>query len=176
MTHQRTEVLIGKIIEAHGLRGELLVHVFSHSADFLDRLREVGLGSDTQKPESFFTVEKHRPHRRGFLLKLRSVDDRTAAEGLNKKFVFIDSSLLVSEPGERLYLREILGFTVYDSGTPVGVIEGFSSNGPQDLLVVRSEGSPRTWEIPFVAAFLIDIDFNEKKVLMKLPPGLMEED
>jgi ribosomal 30S subunit maturation factor RimM len=48
----------------------------------------------------------------------------------------------------------------------------FSSNGPQDLLVVDYKGNKV--DIPFVEAFISKIDFELQIVSMNLPPGLIE--
>ena len=54
----------------------------------------------------------------------------------------------------------------------LGEIVGFSSNGPQDLLVVEANG--KTVEIPFVDAFIKKIDFKHQSVVMELPEGLFK--
>lgn len=165
--------LVGKIIEAHGLKGEVFVHVFTREAAWVSRIKFVGLGISNTKADRKYQVQAAKKHRQGLVLRLQGVEDRNASEALEKQFIFIDPTLLVSQKGEAIYLHEIAGFTVFDQGLEIGPIEGFSSNGPQDLLVVRHLDS-REVEIPFVEAFLVDIDFENKKVLMNLPPGLVE--
>ncbi len=167
--------LVGKIIEAYGLKGELFVHVLSKEFLWINKIKAVSLGLTTEAPEREYQVTRAAPHRHGVALRLAGVDDRNKAEAIEKQFVFIAADLLVSRKGEAIYLNEILGFTVVDDEKALGPIEGFSSNGPQDLLVVRLNAA-RLVEIPFVEAFLVDIDFQNKKVLMNLPPGLVEED
>lgn len=166
--------LVGKIIEAHGLKGEVFVHIFSKEAPWLKQIKTIGLGPTTTKSEREYEVTKASPHRHGIILKFKGVDDRNASEAIEKQFLFIDADHLVSKKGEAIYLKEIEGFEVFDQDKSVGKIEGFSSNGPQDLLVVVTPDE-REVEIPFVEAFLVDIDFEAKKVLMNLPPGLVED-
>jgi ribosomal 30S subunit maturation factor RimM len=82
---------------------------------------------------------------------------------------------LVSEEGETIFLNEILHFELIDTqSTYRGIIEGFSSNGLQDLLQVKVKDQDRIVEIPFVKEFISEIQFEEKKVLMSLPPGIWE--
>jgi len=66
----------------------------------------------------------------------------------------------------------VKGFKVYDKGTLVGKIIGFSSNNAQDLLIV--ETSNKEVEIPFVQAFVVKMDSKNKKIEMDLPEGLVE--
>ena len=167
---------VGKIQEAHGLKGELFVHLFAKQADWLPDLKEVSVGPNPETPSTIHRVARAKLHSKGLILQLEGFADRTQAETLLKQFVFIEEALLVSRKGQPIYLREILGFTVSEQGHDIGVIEAFSSNGPQDLLVVRKNASRTIVEIPFVDAFLIEIDFQAKKVLMQLPAGLIDEE
>ena len=52
----------------------------------------------------------------------------------------------------------------------VGTVLSLSSNGPQDLLVVGE----REFLIPFVEAFILEIDFPNRKIFMDLPEGLLD--
>lgn len=140
----------------------------------MKKLKQVSLGLTTTDPARVYAVQRATARRDGIILLLEGCTSRNDAESLEKQFVFIDQKLLVSQKGEAIFLNEILNFTVLDGDKVIGPIEGFSSNGPQDLLVVRT-GAGLNVEIPFVEAFLRDIDFAGKKVLMDLPPGLVEE-
>jgi 16S rRNA processing protein RimM len=108
------------------------------------------------------------------LLSLKSISDRTAAEKLIGNLVSIPSNLLKSKKGEMIFLSEILNFKVFDGKNEVGEIISFSSNGPQDLLVVK--GEKHQSEIPFVEAFIKKIDYENRLIKMDLPEGLINLD
>lgn len=91
----------------------------------------------------------------------------------------IDGDHLISQPGEVIYLSEIDGFEVLQRDEmlqgdprPLGRIIGFSSNGAQDLL--RIENSKGVFEAPFVSAFIVKIDFLERKIFVNFPSGLQD--
>ena len=84
----------------------------------------------------------------------------------------IPKKILVSRKGDTPYLIEIMGFEVFDQEQIIGVVQNFSSNTEQDLLVVESP--IRFFEIPFVEAFIDSIDYENKKIFMKIPEGLLE--
>lgn len=106
---------------------------------------------------------------RVFLLHFEGIEDRSLAETLNQKELELSGDVLISGPKERIFLAEILDFQLVDSnGNPLGRIRSFSSNGPQDLLVLDSGD-----EIPFVQDFLISIDWETSQVRMNLPEGLL---
>ncbi|GIL17484.1 MAG: ribosome maturation factor RimM [Oligoflexia bacterium] len=167
--------LVGKIKDPHGLGGEVVVLIFSGQADWKNRLKTCLLSkSETLSgPSQEMAIERIKGHKLGLQIKFKNIQNRNQSEALVGQFFYIPSDLLISRKGETIYLREILHFQVIDETVgSVGLITDFSSNGPQDLLVV-TEGQKK-YEIPFVQAFIKKISFEEKTVYMSLPPGLLE--
>ena len=165
---------MGKIKDAHGLRGELFVLLFAKEAPWLASLKRVALASSDAGPFQSFDVAGAQVHKEGLILRLKGLHDRTQAEALRGLLFYIPAELLISHDGDTIFLREIEDFQVTNRGEFFGRICGFSSNGPQDLLIVEKEG--RKTEIPFVEAFLLEIDFSAKTVRMDLPEGLWGDD
>jgi 16S rRNA processing protein RimM len=160
--------------DAHGLRGELYIRLEAKSADWLTD--DLTLRLDKESGGSFdFTVERAKPFKDGLIVKLEGVGDRTAAEGWKRAQVSIPSELLVAEPGERVFLDQLLHFTVLDSGKTIGKVVGFSTNGAQDLLNVQLP-SGREALVPLVDDYLEGLDFDKNEIHMTLPPGLLEVD
>lgn len=169
---ENEKIKIGKITDAHGIKGELFVFVFSQDISWLKKISEIDL-SKSNKTETF-KVMKAKPHKKGFICTLEGFLDRNKAEEYIGFEVSVDSSYFVSKNGEALFLREILNFEVLDKNLGfVGVIKHFSSNGIQDLLVVERKDKSLI-EIPFVKEFVSKIDFAQQKMNMDLPVGLIE--
>lgn len=167
--------LVGKIKEAHGLRGEFYVLIFSGDISWLSELKNFQL-QNPQSQESFdFKKIKAKAFKKGFILSVEGIPDRTQAEKFHGFNFLIPNELLVSKPGETIYLSEIENFKVKDlTGVELGTITGFSSNTVQDLLIV--EGPAGRAEIPFVEAFLKEINFEGQFLVMDLPEGLFDLD
>lgn len=165
--------LVGKVREAHGLKGDLYILILSGDITWAKRMKSFYLKSKTSEETLTFTVERTKPFKKGFIVKAQEVADRTAAEQLEHFEFYIDEDLLVSKPGETIYLSEILNFNLKDVEQNIlGQIVGFSSNGVQDLLVVEMDG--RKVEVPFVDDFIKKIDFKHTSVVMDLPEGLLD--
>ncbi len=164
--------VVGKIKEAHGLKGESYIILFAKTADWLKNAKTLALGKTPEVAEKVTTFRKTRELPGALILQFEGISDRTQAEALLGQFVFIDEELLVSGKGETIYLKEILGFQVYDKDKLIGEIQSITSNGAQDLLVV----GVKEHLIPFVEAFLQDLDFDKRRIVMDLPEGLISED
>jgi 16S rRNA processing protein RimM len=160
-------ICVGQIAKPQGLRGELFFYATAGEAGWLEKGLQLRVGKNPADAK-VFELERFKAHKTGFIIKLKGCEDRNQSEALAKDQVYIDSQNFVSEPGERIFLRELLGFKVTDQARDLGPITDFSSNGPQDLLVVGKN------LIPFVSDFLKEIDYQNKVVSMTLPEGLCE--
>lgn len=164
---------IGKIKEARGLAGELYVLIFSREAPWAADLKKFALSDSDQGPFQEFSVVSLREQKEGIVVKVKGLQTRTQAEALVGNLFYISKDHFVSKKGDAIFLHEILGFQVQSFQQIVGEIVDFSSNGPQDLLVVKRQD--QIVEIPFVEAFLKKIDFENRQVMMELPEGLWED-
>ena len=169
-------VKVGKVKDAHGIRGELFLVFFGGEADWIDELDSIRLVNDLGEPDpKNFAIKSVRPHKNGMILKSADIKDRNMAETLKGRVIEIPEELLISEKGESIYLREILGFVVHTKAQgAVGPVTGFSSNVVQDLLVVKAKNG--VFEIPFVKDFVETIDYDAKTIHMILPVGLLGEE
>lgn len=172
--------LVGKVKEAHGLRGDLYVLLFAAAPEDVVDLEVAVLGAlpprgeaRSENPGPVLRLEKCKPYKDGVIVKFAGCDDRTAAEKWRGQGFFVSAELFEKEDENVLDLEELRGFAVKDEGGAVlGEIVGFSSNGVQDLLVVAHAGGQA--EIPFVEEFLVDLDVEGRAVVMSLPEGLFD--
>jgi 16S rRNA processing protein RimM len=163
---------VGKLLRAHSLQGELFLFLFSGTADWYNPEMEIGTATlPEMEPHEFYKIMSLKKHKDGFIIKLGGIWDRDQSERLSKKFVFIHKNYLESKRGELPFLHEFLNFVVFDKNKAVGRVTGFSSNGAQDLLVVTQ--SEKSFEIPLVDAFILEINYQSKTIHFDLPEGLI---
>ncbi len=166
------KVKVGKIKDAHSLKGELYFLSFSGEISWLEDLPKVYLESQNQEIKEY-QLTKVKPFKEGAIIQLEGIKDRTQAEALKGHMLYIPEELLVSEPGEVIYLVELLEFQVKNpEGQLLGLVKDFSSNGLQDILVVVN-GSTQ-FEVPFVDEFVVEINYDEKFLIMDFPEDLID--
>lgn len=168
---------VGKIRDAHGMNGEVFLISFPKDLTWLSRTAELKLEGQWPNPKGkhepvrvSYKIKSYRAHKKGAIVRLEGVGDRTAAEKLIGFVAEMPLDLLQSKNGEEIFLTEIEGFEVFNGDELLGKIVGFSSNNAQDLIVVES--GEKKIEIPLIPPFISEIKWSEKKLLMKLPPGL----
>lgn len=172
--------IVGKVKDAHSLKGEIYVFLFSKDQSYYNKIKKFELINEKNNSTQSFKVEKIKPHKDGFIIKAKELNDRNQSEAVKGHLFAIEESIFISEPGEDIFLVEILNFKVFDRSTnrksddvkQLGQVTGFFDNGAQDLLIVTNdEGS---FEIPFVESFIEKIDHENKLIVVNLPEGLIE--
>lgn len=172
--------LIGKIHSSQGLRGGVFVTLKTPDPSWIKKWKTLYLSASDQEKQNYqeYAIISKKEHSKqgklGWVLQLKDITDKTASDLLEKKFVWIPDSFLVSKEGEKIFLREIENFLVIDKVRgEVGPIVSFSSNGAQDLIQIKT--ATGLYDVPLVEPFIEKIDYAGKKIFMDIPQGLLEE-
>ena len=174
-TEQRY-VAIGRVVGAHGLRGQLRVRYFGDGPDELLRQPRLTLAASEDDPDAMvFEVEHVAPGRNGEVrVGLEGVAKRDAAESLRGRLVMTQRERLEPlGPGE-YYGYQLIGCRVEEEdGSEVGVVREIWPTGKSDVLVVEGrEGSEHL--IPAAAEHLREVDVEGRRIVIRVIPGLLD--
>jgi 16S rRNA processing protein RimM len=160
-------VEIGYVARAHGVRGELRVHLHNPESEALAGAELVYLN------RARFAVEHVRPGGKGaVLLKLAGVGDRDAAEALRGAALGLPRDAVAD--ADEVLIDELVGCAVeLEDGSPWGTVTGYEL-GPQDRLVIRD--GQRERQLPLVDAFVVDVDLARRTLVVAPPEGLPEDE
>jgi len=166
------QVVIARIGKAHGLRGEVTVHVLTDSPDE----RFVPGATFVTEPASAgpLVLRSARDHNGILLLGFEHTDDRSGAEAL--RGIKLMGVVLEDDDEDSWYERDLVGLkavTVF--GDEVGEVTALQSRPTQDLLVLRLIDG-REALVPFVAAIVPEVDIERGRVVLDPPPGLLDLD
>ena len=162
----RDTVEIGIVSRAHGIRGELRVHLHNPASRALDDAEVLWLG------DREYRIESARPVAGAYLVALAGVPDRNAAETLRGRPVLVARDDLELDEGEVL-LADLVGCRVeLPDGSEWGVVSGLEL-GAQDRLVIRQGEVERL--LPVVDEFLLDIDVEGRRIVVDPPADLPED-
>ena len=168
---------MGRVVGAHGLRGELRVRIPDDRIENLRAAPTLRLAREQGDPNTVEArVRAVRPGRAGeALLSLEDVGDRDAAEALRGRLVLARAEDLEALPEGEYYQYELVGCRVEDGeGRTLGVVAEIWETGAPDVLVVRD--GARQHLIPAAAAFLREVDLEAQRIVIDAPPGLIEPD
>jgi 16S rRNA processing protein RimM len=168
------QVLIGRVVKPHGIRGEVTVALTS---DVPGRFApdDVVTAGDGRR----FTVRASRPHQGRLLVKFDEVPDRSAAELLRGLELHGEAADLTDS--DVYYAHELVGMLViHEDGRFLGVVQDLvelpEAAGYDLLEVAREDGS--TWLLPTTDDYVEvheDADGEEVLVLVDPPPGLVDD-
>lgn len=168
----KLEKVVGKVKDAHGLKGEIYVLVFSRDQSWAQSFEKFSLINEADKKTQTLTVERIKPYKEGFIIKPKEFTNRNQSEFVKGWVFAVDESTFISEEGEDIFLSELLNFTVIENKNNLGQVIGFLSNSAQDLLLVEKD--TEQFEIPFVEDFIIEVNYEKKTIEVELPEGLLE--
>ena len=158
----------GWVKDAHGLKGHLYIQAYSPELDWADSFDVLHLYNAKKNEQVQFPVKEWSPFKDGFRVLVDGLKDRTAAEPYKGFHFLIPEEWLEAEEGDGVFLIQLKGFEVFDKDKRLGVVEDFATNTVQDLLVVGEI------MIPYIEEFIVEVDFDNKKIMMDLPDGLYE--
>ena len=153
----------GKIVNTHGVRGEVRIEVWLDSPAMLKRCGRVFLGGEERK---LLSAREHK----GFLIaQIEGVSDVNAAQALKNRVLQIaraDARL----PRGAYFLQDIIGCSVVDeSGAEIGKLAEVLELPGQRVYVVRGETEHL---IPAVPAFILNTDAEAGRITVRLIEGM----
>lgn len=164
---------IGKIVNTHGVQGEVRV---IRITDFEERFSvgsTVYLVKNNEEPIPLIIL-RHRKHKKFDLLKFEGLNN------INDVLHFKDSLLKIKEeqltelPEGEYYHHEIVGCDMFTiEGDKLGVITEVLVPGANDVFVVK-QPSGKEVLIPFIDDVVKNIDVENKKIIIEVMKGLLD--
>ena len=149
---------IGKIINTHGVRGELKLDPWCEPGEVFEGLSQVYIDG---RPVS---VRGWRLHQRFVLLTL---EGRVVSARRDE----------IELPEGQYFYSDLFGFEVYDSrvGQAIGVLEDVRELPGSDLYVVR-DAQGREILVPAVEAFEEEVDFDTRRLVLRTIEGMLPDE
>ncbi|GAB6931532.1 ribosome maturation factor RimM [Paenibacillus sp. JCM 10914] len=166
---------VGKIVNTHGIRGEL--KVMPHT-DFAEQRFAVKskLHVVPDKGNALqVTVETSRFHKNMYVLKFKELQNINEAEKYKGALLKIPAEMQEDLPDNEYYFHEIIGCKVWTDDEPaeeLGTVSEILTPGANDVWVVKT---PKGKEIllPAIPDVVLDVNKEEKLIRVHLMEGLI---
>ncbi len=164
-------VVIGKIVNTHGIKGELKVKA---SSDFIEeRFRKGGhVIVRYNKEDIEKEIASMRIHKGMVLISFVGQQDINLVEKYKGCTLYAPKDKDLLDEGE-YYISDLIGCEVYDHGKSIGIVKNVQLYDHHDLLVV--EGKQKVL-IPYVDAFIENEDIENKRIDVSLIEGFYNAD
>jgi 16S rRNA processing protein RimM len=189
---QNQELLVvGRVVAAQGLRGELRVNPLS---DFPERFTRPGRrwlrpaqgrrGEAAAATEVELLSGRQLPGKELFVIRLEGVDDRSSAEALVGQELLVPAADRPKLARGEFHLLDLVGLEVrlLESADPgnaaqpgrcIGTVKDLIHAGNDLLEVELTAGGAPLW-IPFVKAIVPEVQLEAGWIGITPPPGLLE--
>jgi 16S rRNA processing protein RimM len=163
---------VGLLRKPHGLRGDLLLEVYT---DFPERIRPgttIFVG-DRHQP---LKITRRRPHNDGLILGFEGIDTPEEAGKFRATMAYVPTADRPALPAGEYYHHEIIGLTVIDeAGKELGELTEIIVTGANDVYVIRrAQGSDIL--LPALKEVILNVDLPAKTMRVHLLPGLVDDD
>lgn len=169
---------LGRVVGAHGLRGEVRVTPHATSCPTLRtglhvRLRLPDVAPQTLEIANVRTVQKARQHTPRLLLAFAGIDSRGEAESLRGATLLVDEAALPKLGAREFYHYQLIGLAVETvTSERVGDIQEVLTTPAHDVLVVCNGSVEHL--VPVVEDVVRAIDLPRSRVVIDPPPGLLD--
>ena len=161
--HMKKYLEAGKIINTHGVKGEVKVEPWADSPQFLGQFDYLYIDGRQ------YALVSGRAQKGFFYAKLDGVDDVNAAMALKNRVVFIDRDEAELEDGA-YFIQDIIGAAVVDEqGAELGKLTEVMDMPSGNIYVVNGE---REILIPAVPEFVKNVDVGSMTVTVHLIEGM----
>ena len=162
MTQER-RILLGRVLGAFGVRGEMKLHSFTDPVSTAMTYQpwlvlHQGVEREVQGVRG-------RETNKGMVITLPGIEDRDAAEAMAGAEIWVPRSRLPQpKPGEH-YWVDLEGLRVLNrEGIELGTVSYLFETGANDVMVVKGD---REHLIPYIPEqFIVEVDFDKGEVLV----------
>ena len=163
-------LVAGRIVRPHGVRGTLVLEGASDLMGQIKPGQAVFLG-DARRREYIASLQ---PHAGRYLLYLKGISSREAAEELRGLPLLLNAEDLEPLPEGVYYRWEIVGLRVLEEdGAELGTVIEVLSTGANDVYEVE-RGDGRKVLLPAITSVIRQFDLEAGILRVHLPPGLVE--
>lgn len=171
MVSPRKLLVVGRVLGPHGIGGLLRIRPHAAAESSIGDADTLFLKTGSNEKTAYRVISA-RPHKHGFLLKLKDLDTRAAAERLRNAEICVERDSLKRSP-EEYFWDELIGLEVYvDKGRHLGRLSQIIQTGGHDIYMVT--GREREIAVPAVSEVVREIDLEKGTMTISPMEGLLD--
>jgi 16S rRNA processing protein RimM len=160
-----TKVLLGRIVAAQGLRGQVKILTFTETPENI-----AAYGPLSARDGRVFQIDDLRLAKNNSVIaQLSGVADRTAAEALRGTELYVFRDQLPAPSEEEWYFDDLIGLKAVYQGKDFGKVIAVHNFGASDLLEIRSFAEKKTLLLAFTEVNVPIVDINNERIIITLP-------
>lgn len=163
-------MLLGVVIGAQGLKGEVKVKTFTETPEALG-----AYGPLHTKDGSEIRVTYLRETKDGAVVQLQGVNDRNSAEAMKGTELFVSRDALPAPDADEFYLTDLVGLRAEDTeGRAIGTVRGVHNFGAGDVIEIVRENGDDVF-LSFTREVAREIDIKGGRIVIAEPQDIEAE-
>lgn len=161
----------GKIVNIHGIRGEVKIMPYCDSPELLCEFDRLFLGKSLKE----IYIQRSRVQKNMVICKIEGIDSPEQAEKLRNQMLYMHRDDL--ELDENTYfIQDLIGITIKDADTGeiYGTIDDVLQTGANDVYSIKN--GDKNYLVPAIADVVVDTDIDSGIMTIRVPEGLFDED
>ena len=159
---------VGQIVNTHGIKGEVKVIPLTDDPRRFDYLDHVLINGNEVK------IENCKYQKDRVIVKLENINSIEEAERLKEKYMEVERENAVELDEDCYFFADLKECTVYDTeGKEIGPIYDIIQTKNNDVYWIRK---PKELLIPVLKDIVMDINIDDKKIIIKPVGEWMDED
>jgi len=166
-------ILLGRIIAAHGVRGEVVVRSYA------DDPQAIGTYGPLAAPDAGRTIELRvvRVTPKGVIARVSGIADRNGAEALAGTDLYVDRARLPEAGEGEFYHADLIGLAARaPDGAEIGRVVGVHNFGAGDLIEIALAASRQTELLPFSEQYVPEVDMAAGRIVVVMPAPAEPDD
>lgn len=160
---------VGKIVNTHGLRGEVKILPWTDYPEVFEDIKEIYL-PDGRK----LNIKSVKYQKNNIIVKLDGINFIDEAEKLKGMVITAERDQLAELEEGTYYVADLIGLEVItDEGELIGKISDVLRTGANDVYEVKREGG-KNLLLPVIDSVVKNVDIEDGKVLVHLMEGLAD--
>lgn len=169
MPHQK-KLEIGKIVNTHGLKGEVKVTPWCDDVAVFSTLESVFIKTDTLK------IENVKFHKNTVIIKFCGVNSIEEAERLRNQILLVSQARLGELKPDTYYIADLIGINVFERDSYLGIVEDCFPTGSNDVYTVRTDDGGEIL-VPAIFEVVKKIDIEGRRMdIIRQDGGVVHED
>jgi len=154
----------GKIVNTHGVRGEVKIQTWTNSPDFLCQFNTLYID---EKPHKINSI---KPHKQSLIASLESITDFDGAIRLKNKIIYIDRDEIELSDGT-FFIQDLIGLDVLDDGTgqKIGTLKEILDLPKNNVYVIQAESEIL---VPAVPEFIKEVNIDGGYIKVAIIEGM----
>ena len=161
---------VGKIVNTHGLRGEVKVVPWTDYPEVFEDIETVYIKKKSDYERLDIAGIKYQKN--NLIIRFAQLKDINEAEKYKNRVLYAERTSLGELPEGVYYIADLIGLDVVkEDGEKVGIISDVFNTGSNDIYEVKREGQ-KNLLLPVIDDVVLNIDVENKKVTVRMMEGL----